>query len=196
MARTISARCLLLCALIPFSVLGALTAKDTRDGVFTGDHWAGSSSRKQQKAAASSSTLFADTCTHHAVSHALLVSPAATFANGTTRAFPYHVPKAALNAAVPGSADAAADSYAAECCMPLAGEVAWYDGVKYSMYSSSDCHAASRVCNMPGSVAAVWLCGCPGGDCSGRGTRAAALISTLCLLQLWFNQCRDCMHAG
>lgn len=84
-----------------------------------------------------------------------------TFTNKTTAVFPYTVPKAHGD-----DSHAAAD--ASKCCMQLAGDVAWFDSVKYSVHTSSDCNAASRVCGLPGKMASVWLCGCAGGDCSGE----------------------------
>jgi hypothetical protein len=75
-------------------------------------------------------------------------------------------------AATPGTpgADMSAVS---RCCMPLHADVAWYDSTKYTLHSSTDCSAAYRVCNLPSRVQAVWVCGCPGGDCSGRSVASA-----------------------
>lgn len=92
---------------------------------------------------------------------------AVTFTNGSTGVFPYTVPKVHLGGALPESTFAAAEADSS-CCMQLAGDVAWYDSVKYTMYTSSNCQASSRVCSLPGKAVSVWLCGCPGGDCSGK----------------------------
>jgi hypothetical protein len=114
---------------------------------------------------------------------------AVIFANGTTKAFPYQVSRNAEHAATPGSpgAAAAADNATTSCCIPLSGEVAWYDSVKYSLHNSLDCHASSRVCSLPGQVSAVWVCGCPGGDCSGGAPLLLLLHAAL--------EAAACFHA-
>lgn len=114
------------------------------------------------------------------------VSCAVTFTNGTTKAVPYQVPKSAQYTAVPDAGEAP-DAITRTCCMPLSGEVAWYDSVKYSLYSSSSCYAHSRVCSLPGQVSAVWLCGCPGADCSGT-TLYCMHPHMLIVLELLFSE--------
>lgn len=91
---------------------------------------------------------------------------AVTYSNGTEGAVPYRVPASLHYAATPGTpgADISAVS---KCCLPFHADVAWYDSTRYTLHSSTDCNAAYRVCSLPSRVQAVWVCGCPGGDCSG-----------------------------
>jgi hypothetical protein len=100
------------------------------------------------------------------------LSRAVTFSNGTEGAVPFRVPASLRYAATPGTpgADASAVS---KCCLPFHADVAWYDSTRYTLHSSIDCKAAYRVCSLPARVQAVWVCGCPGGDCSGESAANA-----------------------